>query len=137
MTKVLLLIVVLIAGATAFALNVGGIKDQCRLQIWTWSHAREAAAARSNSTVLSHWDAWGFGADDNDSYLVSDPANVLSGALEPVRRPTLSDRQAQVAEAWRKSHKLNCEVVWVKRLRSGFYLIATYDCLLHILAPAQ
>jgi len=60
MIKRLLLVVVVVAVTVAFALNVGGVKDACRFQIWLWTHPREAEAAKSKFLVLSHWNQWGF-----------------------------------------------------------------------------
>jgi hypothetical protein len=130
MMKRLILAIVVVGAAVAFALNAWGIRDFSRFQIWALSHDREMKAAGSNALVLTHWDQWGFAGNGNDNYLVSDPANELAGALAKRTGPELADRQSKIAAGWGNAHRLNCHVVWVSRLRSGFYLITTYNCLL-------
>jgi hypothetical protein len=108
----------------------GQIKNQAWFLVWSATHPLEFNDAKSKDIILTHWDAWGFAGNDNDTYLASDPNDELANAVVAHHSPTMPSAQFNVAARWGQAHKLRCDIVWVQRLRQGFYVITTYDCTL-------
>ena len=54
----------------------------------------------------------------------------FSAAIAPHRSQMLPQSQFTVADRWRRSHRLGCDIVWVRRVARGFYVIETYECAL-------
>ena len=119
---------VALAFLPALLLLGGPTKDYARFSLWSVVNSGPYRSAEQRAEVLSHWDARGFLGMDNDVYLVSDPTDVLSGALMPGHVPTLPAAKFAAARRWSSSLHLPCEPVWVSRLRRGFYLVTTFDC---------
>jgi hypothetical protein len=84
-----------------------------RDQLWflLWSFGHEEALARRE--VLREWDAWGIAGMTNVAFLVSDPGDALT---------------LDVASAlWGGE---GCDVVALRRLRRGVYVVTTLNCSL-------
>jgi hypothetical protein len=105
-------------------------RDQVRFLLWSQTHRQQMREAMKKDEVLQHWDSWGFAGMDNDSYLVSDNRDMLSAATVSRQSPTLPQPQASVADRWGKSHRLGCDIVGVRRVQRGFYIVITYECML-------
>jgi hypothetical protein len=90
------------------------IRDPARYAVWSAFHRRELDNARGRDGVFKHWDGWGMAGNDNDSYLASDPTDTLA-------RPG-------VAARWAKDHRLGCDIVLVRRMGRGVYLLTTSNC---------
>lgn len=112
----------------ALLLFGGPAKDYARFNLWSVLDPGQYRSAEQRAEVLSHWDGWGFLGMDNDVYLVSDPTDVLSGALTVRRVQVLPAAKFAAARRWSGSLRLPCDPVWVSRLRRGFYLVTTFDC---------
>jgi hypothetical protein len=76
-------------------------------------HGQIQALVRRDG-VLQHWDGWGIAGMENDSYLVSDPDDSISGL--------------QAANRWARDHHLACEVVAARRVWRAFFILTTYNC---------
>ena len=76
--------------------------------------ARQTEALARRDAVIQHWDGWGFAGMENDSYLVSDPDDSITGL--------------EAANRWVRDHDLTCDVVAAQRMRRGFYILTTYNC---------
>jgi len=63
--------------------------------------------------IITVWDSWGMAGMENDSYLVSNPSDTISSL--------------DAASKWAQRYS-DCEVVDVKRMRHGLYILTTYNC---------
>ncbi len=90
------------------------IRDSARYAVWSTVHRRELAVARGRDGVFKHWDGWGMAGNDNDSYLASDLTDTL-------------DRPGKAAR-WAKDRRLGCDIVGVRRMERGIYLLTTANC---------
>jgi hypothetical protein len=92
------------------------LRDPARFAAWAAVHQGDLTAARRKDGVFKYWDGWGIAGAENDSYLASDPTDTLA------RRGVVDD--------WAKAHDLGCDVVSVRRMARGVYLLTTFECVI-------
>jgi hypothetical protein len=81
---------------------------------WLPFHAGELTKASGTDQTIAHWDAWGWGTMNNDSFLVSDRDDELSTAAG--------------ARRWEERRKTTCEVLDARRMVPGIYIAITDGC---------
>jgi len=86
------------------------------LAFWAWypTHHRLIDDYRARDGIVMTWDSWGFAGGGNDSYLVSNPSDSISNT--------------EAATLWTYRLEHACEVVDVKRMIRGVYILTTYNC---------
>jgi hypothetical protein len=82
-------------------------RDQLRLLAWSLRDGE--ALARPG--VVGEWEAWGFAGMTNLSFLVAEPDDAL----------TLARAEARWGHA-------SCDIVGVRRLRAGIFVVTTMNC---------
>ena len=110
----LAIVIVALAGISTMVVYGGRLQNPLRFLVWSLAwHGQIEALARQDA-VIQHWDGWGFAGMENDSYLVSDPDDSITGL--------------EAANRWVRDHDLTCDVVAAQRMRRGFYILTTYNC---------
>ncbi|HTZ80757.1 MAG TPA: hypothetical protein VMC10_22795 [Stellaceae bacterium] len=107
--------VLAIVAAASTAYFGARVFDHDRLAFLFWHPLHRQLVDRFADTdgIILTWDSWGIAGMENDSYLVSNPSD------------TISDIDA--ASKWARRYS-DCEIVNVKRMRPGLYILTTYNC---------
>jgi len=96
-------------------LHSSDVRSPIKWFLWSRQYkARVLAQPASPSGNFKHveWDGWGWGGIDTSVYLVFDPTDSLAGAAK-------NDRSG-------KFNGIPCEVPWVRRMESHWYMVMFY-----------
>ena len=105
---------ILIIIAPLLYLGIGANRDRIGFAGWAILHSGILLEAPGRDGIVIDWASWGMAGSDNDSYLVADPDDALT---------TVS-----AAEAWRKRHHFDCEIVDTSRMWPRLFIVTTYNC---------
>jgi hypothetical protein len=85
------------------------------LGFWAWypGHYRLVDGYTGKDAIVMRWDSWGFAGGGNDSYLVSNPSDSISGVDSATR--------------WAQKYQAGCDVVAVERMQRGLYILTTFN----------
>ncbi len=90
------------------------IKDELRFLVWSHTHDDELREFADRDAIILDWESWGWAGSENDSYLVSNPNDDLA--------------ESEATAEWLRHVGSSCEIVALKRLRRGIYIVTTYEC---------
>jgi hypothetical protein len=107
-----LLAIPLVMGLTFYL--VPRCKDELRFLVWSQIHANALSEYAKKDAIILDWESWGLAGMDNDSYLVSNPAD------------NFGERGA--AFEWTRRIGSPCDIVATKRMAPALYIVRTYNC---------
>jgi hypothetical protein len=95
-------------------IGVANIRDRLAFWLWYPTHRQLVDEWMTKDGIIVDWDGWGMAGMENDSYLVSNPDDMIS--------------TVDLASQWSLQHANGCEVVGVQRMRRSLYILTTYNC---------
>ncbi len=95
-------------------IGVLSVRDQVAFWIWYQTHRQLADNFSMTDGIITPWEFWGIAGMENDSYLVSNPSDTISST--------------DAATRWAQRYPSGCEIVDVKRMKRGLYILTTMNC---------
>ena len=92
------------------------VRDPLEFYVWYYTHPETVKALASRNDIVMYWDGWGVAGITNDSFLVSNPDDSISTTA--------------AATTWAQRFPSRCDIVATQRMKAGFYLLTTADCVL-------
>jgi hypothetical protein len=89
-------------------------KDEIRFLVWSHIHGNKLSEYANTDAIILDWEDWGLAGMENDSYLVSNPAD------------NLGERGA--AYEWTRHIGSTCDIVATKRMAPALYIVTTFNC---------
>jgi hypothetical protein len=89
-------------------------KDEIRFLVWSHIHGNKLSEYAKTDAIILDWEDWGLAGGENDSYLVSNPAD------------NFGERGA--AYEWTRRIGSTCDIVAAKRMAPALYIVTTYNC---------
>jgi hypothetical protein len=89
-------------------------KDEIRFLVWSYIHANKLSEYAKTDAIIPDWEDWGLAGMENDSYLVSNPADNFG--------------ETGAAFEWTRRIGSTCDIVATKRMAPALYIVTTYNC---------